>query len=234
MRLRLVFLLPLLLLAAVLHAEQTNRSSEELSPALKRMIAEAISAYKQEDFPKALKLLNEVDAIQPGTLAALNLRGAIKLDQGDIKEAGKLFQEAHEKDPAFYPAKYNLAEIPFQEKDYDKAREMFEKLLRENPADELAQFKIFLSYLLQRNMEQAKEKLEALTWPGDTPAYYFSHAAWEYAHRNVEEAEGWIASASRIFSPNANAIYAQTLQELGWLKLRGEQKAEPGADVPEE
>lgn len=232
MRLRLVlFVLPLLTLCAALHAAPPERAPEKLSPAFQKKIVEAITAYKLKDYAKAEKLANEANAIQPDTLAGLNLLGAIKLDQGQVDEAAKLFEKTLEKDPAFYPAKFNLAEIPFQAKEYDKAREMFEKLLAENPSDELAQFKIFLSYLLQKNMGKARKTLESIPWPGDTPAYYFAHAAWEYAHDNVKDAEGWIQSASRIFSPSANAIYAETLEELGWLKLKKGALTNPGLDI---
>jgi tetratricopeptide (TPR) repeat protein len=194
-----------------------SAAAESPSPQYQLKMVEAINAYKQKDLSKATELLNEADAIQPDNVVTINLRGAIKLEEGDTAAAGKLFLQALEKNPEFYPAKFNLAEIPFQQKNYAEARKKFEALVRENPKDELSQFKIFLTYLLEKNMDKAHETLDSIPWPGDTPAYYFSMAAWEFAHGDGNEANGWIASAKRIFRPSANAIYAQTLEEIGWL-----------------
>ncbi len=206
-------------LIVILEIATLERSiAVELTPQFQKKFVDAILAFKQKDLSNSEKLLNEAEAIQPDTIVAINLRGAIKLERGETSAARELFQRAVERDPGFYPAKFNLAELPFHEKKYAEARKKFEALLQENPEDELVQFKIFMTYLLEKNMKAALSTLQSIPWPGNTPAYYFSKAAWEFAHNDVEEAASWIVSAKQIFRPSANAIYAETLEEIGWLK----------------
>lgn len=194
---------------------------EAMSPDFREKMIEAIKAFKQKDYDAALIRVKEAEMIQSDTTATANLRGAISLQTGNFDDARKFFNEALTLDPTFYPAKFNLGEIPFQQKDYAASREVYRKLLEENPKDELAQYKVFLTYLLEKNDERAAEELEKIEFPSDTPAYYFAHAAWEFAHGNVAEAESWIQSSARIFPPHVNLIYAESLEELGWLNRGG-------------
>ncbi len=217
---RALFTLPLLIVILRISCLPESFAAEELTPQFQKDFVEAVVAFKQKNLSKAEQLLNEAEAIQSNTTVATNLRGAIKLEQGQIAAARDFFQKALEKDPGFYPAKFNLAEIPFHEKEYAEARKAFEALMKENPEDELVQFKIFLTYLLEKNMKEARKTLQLIPWPGDTPAYYFAKSAWEFAHNDAEEAQSWIESAKRIFRPSANAIYFETLEDIGWVKKR--------------
>jgi hypothetical protein len=49
-------------------------------------------------------------------------------------------------------------------------------------------------------------------------------------HKNTDDARGWITSAIRIFPPNENKFYAQSLLDLGYLPLPPvpDQAAAPG------
>ncbi len=222
---RALFKLPVFILVlAIAYLPESFAADQELTPEFQKKFVEAVVAFKQKDLSKSEKILDEAEAIQSDTAVADNLRGAIKLEEGQIAAARELFQKALEKNPEFYPAKFNLAEIPFHEKEYAKARQEFQALLQQDPKNELVLFRIFLTYLLEKNMKEARMTLEVIPWPGDTPAYYFAKAAWEFTHNDPEEANTWIASAKRIFQPSANAMYFETLEEIGWLTRLSDQQ----------
>lgn len=192
---------------------------EQLTPAFRERMIDAIMAYRQKDFATASAKLAEAERLQPNTTAAANMRGAVAMETDQYDEARASFERAVKIDPDFFPARFNLCEIPFQQKKYSEAREMYLKLpTKDSSQSELVQYKIFMSYLLEKKEKEAEEVLDAIKFPSDTPAYYFAHAAWDFAHERPKEAEGWIKSASRIFKPHENLIYAETLEELGWLK----------------
>jgi hypothetical protein len=60
-----------------------------------------------------------------------------------------------------------------------------------------------------------------IPFPGDTPAYYYANAAWEFAHESPEEAKKWLGRADWTFGPEKSALFADSLYEIGWMK-RGE------------
>lgn len=215
--------LPILALCVLLILPASRLSAADsppMTPEFREKVIEAIKAFHERDLEKATAKIAEAEKIQPGTTATANLRGAIALQSGNYAQAAKYFQRALEIDSSFYPAKFNLGEIEFRQKKYSEARVIFEKLLAENKDDELAQYKVFLTYLLQSDEKKAQEVLDAMKFPSNTPAYYYAHAAWEYSHRNTKEAASWVQSSARIFPPHVNLIYAETLEDLGWLKRK--------------
>lgn len=201
---------------------------EKLSLAFRERMIDAIMAYRKKDFASAAAKVEEAERVQPNTTAAANMRGAIAMETDQYEEARTSFERALTIDPDFFPARFNLCEIPFQQKEYSQAREMLLKLpTKDSAQSELVQYKIFMTYLLEKKEKEAEEVLEAIKFPSDTPAYYFAHAAWDFAHERRTEAEGWVKSASRIFKPHENLIYAETLEELGWLKRNQAPQEEP-------
>jgi hypothetical protein len=51
------------------------------------------------------------------------------------------------------------------------------------------------------------------------PSYYFGTAAWDLAHKDVEGARSYLASAGQIFPASKNQFYAASLRDLGYLPL---------------
>jgi hypothetical protein len=47
----------------------------------------------------------------------------------------------------------------------------------------------------------SQSALAEIKFPTETPAYYYTHAAWEFAHGNNSSAMKWIGTASEIFGP---------------------------------
>jgi Flp pilus assembly protein TadD len=191
---------------------------------------QAQQALRQRDFATARKLVDEADQAQPNQAATLNLRGEILMEQKQFDEAETAFKKAAKLDPKFREAQYNLAQVPFKKKDYAKARERFEALLERTPggdknqAAELMKFKIYMTLLLEGKDSRAQAMMEQFQFTGDTPALYYAKAAWEFKHTNPEKAADWTASATKIYSPALNSVFADAFYDVGWM-----QSPEPAA-----
>jgi Flp pilus assembly protein TadD len=209
----------------------TAAERAEKGKALARLkFEQAQQALRQRDFATARKLVDEADQAQPNQPAILNLRGEILMEQKGFGEAEAAFKKAVKLDPKFREAQYNLAQIPFKKKDYAKARERFETLLERTPggdknqAAELMKFKIYMTLLLEGKDSRAQAMMEQFQFTGDTPALYYAQAAWEFKHSNPEKAADWTASATKIYSPALNSVFADAFYDVGWM-----QSPEPAA-----
>ena len=69
--------------------------------------------------------------------------------------------------------------------------------------------------------------------PGDTPAYYYANAGWEFAHESPDEAKKWLGRAEWTFGPDKCATFADSLYEIGWIK-RPEPKPAAAKPAPAE
>src|SRR6266513_5538933 len=179
---------------------------------------------RQRNFATALKLVDETDKADPNQPATLNLRGEILMQQGQFDDAEAAFKKAAKLDPKLRDAQYNLAQIPFKKKEYAKARDRFDTLYKripggdKNQAAELIKFKIYMTYLMEGKESRAHSMMEEFQFTGDTPALYYAQAAWEYKHNNGQKAEDWTNSASKIYSPALNGVFADAFYDVGWLQ----------------
>jgi tetratricopeptide (TPR) repeat protein len=195
---------------------------DNLSPDDRRALGDAVNgaltAYNQENYDSALAQLDPADKISPKNPGLLNLRGAILMRQQKWDLAAAQFNAALGIDSKYFPAKFNLGEIPYMQKKYPEARAIYQKILDDNPKNELLMYKIFMTYLMENNLDQAQTWMSKFDAFGDSPAYYFSQAAWNYYKKQNEEAESYVASSANIYPPAANIIFAESLVEAGWLK----------------
>ena len=198
-----------------------------------RAVSEVIKAFRARDWEKTLAALAEADKIHPPSPVTLNTRGAMCIEQKDFKQGAIYCEEALKLDPKFYPARFNLAEIQLMEGNYAAARKIFEKFVRENSKDELARFRVFLTYLLEENYSDARRTIDLIPFPGDTPAYYYANAAWDFGHQRPEAAKKWIGRAYWTFIPEKCATFDDSIYELGWMERpkKGAVKVEPVAPV---
>ncbi len=214
----------LLLLLSLWLAVPLGRAQDRLpsiTPAHAAALREAMRSFHAHDFEKALALIDKADAMDKPSSVTLNIRGAIAIEQKRYDEGRKLCLQALNEDPTFYPARFNLAEIPFVQGKYAEARAMFEKLRDENRKDELVQFRVFLTYLLEKDDVAAKQQLDAVQFYSKTPVFYYSNAAWEFAHDNKPEALKWIDRGNFVFPPAATRNYADVFYDLGWQQRPG-------------
>jgi Flp pilus assembly protein TadD len=198
--------------------------SEKTKAAARSKFEQSQQALRQGDFATALKLIDEADQADPNKPATLNLRGEILMQQQQFDQAEAAFKKAARLDPKLREAQYNLAQIPFKKKDYAKARERFEALYNripggdKNQAAELVKFKIYMTLLLEGKESRAHAMMEEFQFTGDTPALYYAQAAWEYKHNNPEKAADWTSSATKIYSPALNTVFADAFYDVGWMQ----------------
>ncbi len=201
-------------------AEKTAKAQEYA----KAKFEQAQQAFQQRDFTAARKLIEEADGAIPDQAATLNLRGAILLEQKDYDGADAAFKQALKLDPKFREAEYNSALIPFKKAEYGQARDRFEALFSStsgNDKDQAAQlikYKIFLTLLLEGKESRAQKMMEQFQFTGDTPALYYSQAAWEFKHNNPAKANDWVTSARKIYSPALNVAFADPFYDVGWIR----------------
>ncbi len=199
-------------------AATPETSGPNLTVEFRTSLQKAIAAFNERNFPAALAQCEALDKLQPQTAVVLNMRGAIALEERRFADGEKFCRKAVEIDPKFFPARFNLAEIPFLQKQFVAARTIYEELLAEDPKNELLQYRIFLTYLLEGNEAGAEEALKKVHFPGDTAAYYYAHAAWEFQHGHQAEGEKWINSGDWVFSKAKNIYFVDVFYDLGWLK----------------
>jgi Flp pilus assembly protein TadD len=195
---------------------------------LEAAYTEAAQDVSGGHYREALKKLDAIDARQPEFAAAQNLRGVAWMRLAEYGLAETAFHKAREIDPGFWEPRFNLAEVPFLAKDWTKARGRFSELL-DQPDEhvqgatvDLIRFKIFLTYLLEDKNKQSASILEKLQAATDSPALYYSKAALAFRHKDRAEAQGWMATAAKEFSPELNKLFAESFYEVGWLaKAKG-------------
>jgi tetratricopeptide (TPR) repeat protein len=191
---------------------------QKASPEYIAALREAVRTFNARDFGASIKAIDAAEKIQPPNPLTLNTRGAALIEQKKFEEGAEYCRKALVLDPKFYPARFNLCEVPLVQRRYPEARAMFQKLLAENPKDELVQFRIVLTWLLEKNDPEARRALDAIPFPGNTPAYYYGNAAWEFAHGNDVEANKWVMRGNWVFKPEITANFSQPFIEVGWLK----------------
>ncbi|MGC3991455.1 MAG: tetratricopeptide repeat protein [Chthoniobacteraceae bacterium] len=207
-------LLPLLLVTATgSFAAEVKYSQEFL-----KKVQEAVTDYETGKLDDAMKAIDDAEKIKPGVPDVLNLRGAIFFDQGKYDDATKWFKQALKRDPKFLASRINLADIDFRKGSYETARDSYNSILVDSPKNELLLYRVFLTYLLQKDDKNAQTALDAIPFPGDTPAHYFANGAWEYAHGHPQEASSYFNPGLSIFSVERCKPFIEPLVFLGWIK----------------
>jgi tetratricopeptide (TPR) repeat protein len=196
-------------------------------PGYVELIQESVRTFNEHDYAASLAAVAKADQLMPPSAITLNTRGAIAVEERRFDEGRRYLEQALKLDPKFYPARFNLGEIPLMEKNYAQARAVFEKLLAEYPKDELILFRVFLCHLLQKDETAARQALDKIPFPGDTPAYYFANAAWEFAHENPTEANKWVARGNWVFTPDRTVNFLNSIYEIGWMERPSPDAAKP-------
>jgi cellulose synthase operon protein C len=93
-----------------------------------------VSIYvRDKDFDRALAAIQKVEAKQPNSPMASNLRGRVYVLSGDTAKARGAFERALAISPAFVPAASSLALLDLADKHPETARKRFESVLASDP-----------------------------------------------------------------------------------------------------
>jgi Tfp pilus assembly protein PilF len=192
-----------------------------------KLIAEAIKKMNANDVDGALRSLSQAITLNPNATGAFVLRASIYCQKKQWAQAEDDFKTAARIAPTNIVLKFNLVEVKFMQGLYDVARPGFVNLTKDpdvikNSPEmvDFASYKVFLCDLLGGHLPQAQKELDVFNDTMGNPSYYFSNAAWDLVHKkDINDAREWLLSASRIYTPEKNAYYAQSLRTLGYLPI---------------
>ena len=214
--------------AAEAAAKRTDDLPSDPEEKFKVTYIRAAQAFSRNDLEGAIKFLEMAEQAKPGQANTANLRGAIYTRQRDWPKAQAAFEQALKLQPDLPMAQFNLGEVLFLNQKYGEARERFQIFLNSQPKNDLGLYKMYLCDLLGDQKEKANSFLQSLEPSPNSPIYYFSKAAEAFVKGDKAAAMEFVGSAYRIYPPDANATFADSLVEKGYLT--GEQAEK----IPEE
>ena len=88
----------------------------------------------------------------------------------------------------------------------------------------------FISLIYSRRTIQRRRTRSIKCRFSNTPIYYYSHAAWQFAHGNAKVAREWIDRGNWVFPPARTRNYADVFYDLGWLTRPGAPAAAQSSD----
>jgi tetratricopeptide (TPR) repeat protein len=204
-------------------ASSTPKAPAPVTPqdTAKKIIADAVKRMNANDTDGALNDLSQALKLNPNSTGAYVLRASIYCQKKQWTQAEDDFKAAQKIAPTNAVLKFNLIEIKFMQKQYDLARPGFVALEKDPDMGDFACYKVFLCDLFGGHEDVAKKELDVFNDAMGNPSYYFSNAAWDLVHKNLDDARSWLLSASRIYPPEKNLYYAQSLRDLGYLPIPG-------------
>ena len=206
------------LLAAVLFsssiamAQVSSLDAEtKKSMAIERVLAD----YGTQNYDKALEQLFELKDRYPSDPLILNLIGSVYTKKLNYQKAEKAFRQALDIEPGFFPAAYNLGELLFLQQKYALARQYYETMRATDHRHELLQFKVALCDIMSGETERATKVMNTIKYPGDSPAWYYAHAALEHKQGNTAKAREYIRGAKFVYGPEKTALFDESFQLIG-------------------
>jgi predicted Zn-dependent protease len=182
----------------------------------KNMAVERVLAdYEAERYDAALERLEALRDRHPGDPLILNLMGSVYIKKLNYQKAERSFRQALDLEPGFFPAAYNLGELLFLQEKYALAREYYQTMRATDHRHELLQFKVALCDILAGETERAKKVMNAIKYPGDSPAWYYAHAALEHKQGNTAKAREYIRGAKFVYGPEKTALFDETFKTIG-------------------
>jgi tetratricopeptide (TPR) repeat protein len=197
-----------------------SKAAQDAGEAYIRTLAAAGEAYSKRDFTMALDKLSIADQIAPNIPDTWNLRGAIYAEQHAFEKAEDAFERAGKLTPGDFWPQYNLAELLLMQRKYGPAATAFQRLEVYAGHEELVQFKLVYADLLMDDSDAAKEVLDAMKFPADTPAYYYAHAAWEFAHKDQKQGSYWTTAGLKVFGLDRCLSFYDALAQVKWVPMR--------------
>jgi tetratricopeptide (TPR) repeat protein len=162
-----------------------------------------------------LEQLFELKDRYPSDPLILNLIGSVYTKKLNYQKAEKAFRQALDLEPGFFPAAYNLGELLFLQQKYPLARQYYETMRATDHRHELLQFKVALCDIMSGETERATKVMNTIKYPGDSPAWYYAHAALEHKQGNTAKAREYIRGAKFVYGPEKTALFDESFQLIG-------------------
>ena len=199
------------------HAKVGESLPDDPEERYRMTYVKAAQSFSRNDLEGALAALDLSDQVKPDQAGNANLRGAIYTRKRDWAKAEEAFRRALKLQPDLPMAQFNLGEVLFLNNKYSDAREKFQIFLNSQPSNDLGIYKIYLCDLLGGNDAKANSFLNSLQPSPNSPIYYFSKAADAFHRGDKAAATEFVTSAYRIYPPDANSTFADSLVEKGYL-----------------
>jgi len=180
------------------------------------LLKQAIGRLELNQTDEAMSKVNAALEADPKNWAVYYVRGNIYAVNHEWDKAEKDYQTALQMNGHDSSIQYNLADIEFLQKKYDLARPGFAALEHDDEIGDLCTYKVFLCDLYGAHLDTAGQDLDALNQIGSNASYYFANAAWSLYHQKLNEAQGWLSSAAKIYSPSKFKRYTASLSVLGY------------------
>lgn len=181
------------------------------SMAIERVLAD----YGTQNYDKALEQLFELKDRYPSDPLILNLIGSVYTKKLNYQKAEKAFRQALDIEPGFFPAAYNLGELLFLQQKYALARQYYETMRATDHRHELLQFKVALCDIMAGETVRATKVMNTIKYPGDSPAWYYAHAALEHKQGNTAKAREYVRGAKFVYGPEKTALFDESFQLIG-------------------
>lgn len=178
----------------------------------------AAKSFSDNQLEEALRQLDLAEQAKPDQVNTANLRGAIYTRKRDWPQAIASFQRAAQLQPDLPMVQFNLGEVFFLSRNYPEAEKKFRASLSYQPENELGYYKIFLCALFQGKKDEAESVAARLISNQGSPAGLYAQAARAFASGKKSEGMELVAQAFREFPPEKNAVFADSLVELGFLQ----------------
>ena len=177
--------------------------------------------FQQGNLDAALSILDELDKSGGPRAQSLDLRGCILMEQRRLEDALGSFRAAHEADPALFAPRLHIGDALLRQQKWEEARAAYDVVMRETNiliSHEKLRFAVLMTYLGAGDRTGGRGAFERITFPTETPAYYYAQAAWAFANADKREGDKWMRTAGDIFDAKTTAWFARPFFELGWTK----------------
>lgn len=203
----------LFLLFLPLGTSQAQVSTPVAEESTQKAIESVLQDFDAKKTDEALAKLEALQIQMPNDPLILNLIGSAYTKKMDYLAAESYYRKSLKEKNGFFPALYNIGELLFLQKKYAEAREHFQAMRGSDTRNELLQFKVVLCDLELNETDRAKKLMKAIKYPGDSPAWYYAHAAYENKLGNKKKAREYIAGAKYIFG-DKTALFDESLATL--------------------
>jgi len=78
-------------------------------------------------------------------------------------------------------------------------------------------YKVFLTFILENSDSSAESLMRRFSYTDETPVLYYARAAWAFQQEDFASGKHWIEAATRIYSPELNALFLDDFYRLHWL-----------------
>lgn len=207
-------------------AKKAREEFAKLPPAkqeeFSKLMTDGEKLMGERRIPEALQKFNDAEVLWPKNPNLMNLKGSALVNLRDFDRAAKYFDECVQLYPGFWQAHFNAAEMNFVRKKWQVAEKDFRVLLAKDKSIEpqtlkLIEYKIILALIKQKKLDDAKTMINKYDSFDDSPLFYYSNAALNFEQDKRKEGEEWVTNARAVYNPQVNAIFEDSLSELGWL-----------------